>query len=368
MGIFPKMSWLLRALLAAATIAAAMPTARAATLDLTTATVADIRAAYGSGRVTVEQVFNAYLARIAAYDKQGPNIEAIVALNPKALDEARRLDRTAASARGPLHGIPVVIKDNIDVAGLATTAGSQLLDGNIAATDAPVVERLRRTGAVILAKVNMSEFAGSGGSVSGTPDLELLKAGAVPNGSSSLGLQTRNPHDPLHGPQGSSGGTGAALAAVFAPVGLGTDTGGSVRMPASGNGIAALKPTKGLLSRTGVVPLALTLDTVGPMARSVHDLAVTLGAMTGVEPKDATTTASDGKFSADYTAYLKRGSLKGARIGIARNVMGKSPDTDAVVEQAIATLRKLGAEVVDPAVVPLYLIDAKSQAYNMLVA
>ena len=352
------------------TLTSTMSSAPAATLDLTTATVADVQAAYAGGQVSVEQVVSAYLARIAAYDKQGPRIEAIVVVNPAALDDARALDRARAggAVRGPLHGIPVVIKDNIDVAGLGTTAGSQLLDGNVATVDAPVVARLRRAGAIILAKVNMSEFAGSGGSVSGTPDAALLKAGAVPNGSSSLGLQTRNPHDPARGPHGSSGGTGAALAAAFAPVGLGTDTGGSVRMPASANGIVGFKPTNGLLSRTGVVPLALTLDTVGPMARSVADAAIALGVMTGVDAKDASTAASAGKFATDYTPFLKRGSLKGARIGIARALMGKSADTDAVVEQAIAALRNLGAEVVDPAVVPEYLIDVKSQVYNMLVA
>lgn len=352
------------------TLASTMSSAPAATLDLTTATVADVQAAYAGGQVSAEQVVSAYLARIAAYDKQGPRIEAIVVVNPAALDDARALDRAraAGAVRGPLHGIPVVIKDNIDVAGLGTTAGSQLLEGNVATVDAPVVARLRRAGAIILAKVNMSEFAGSGGSVSGTPDPALLKAGAVPNGSSSLGLQTRNPHDPARGPHGSSGGTGAALAAVFAPVGLGTDTGGSVRMPASANGIVGFKPTNGLLSRTGVVPLALTFDTVGPMARSVTDAAIALGVMTGVDAKDASTAGSAGKFATDYTPYLKRGSLKGARIGIARALMGKSTDTDAVVEQAIAALRSLGAEVVDPAVVPEYLIDVKSQVYNMLVA
>lgn len=354
----------------AMTVVAIPSQARAATLDVSTASVAEIRAAYASGRVTREQVVKAYLARIAAYDRQGPSLQAVVVLNPTALDEARALDRARAdrATRGPLDGIPVVVKDNIEVAGLATTAGSQLLEGNIARSDAQVVARLRRAGAIILAKVNMSEFAGSGGSVTGTTDPALLRASAVPNGYSSLGLQTRNPHDLTRGPAGSSGGTGAALAAAFATVGLGTDTGGSVRMPASANGIVGLKPTRGLLSRTGVVPLSLTLDTVGPMGRTVADVAATLGAMTGVDPKDDSTTLSAGKFLSEYSAFLRRGSLKAARIGVARNFMGKSADTDAVVEQAIATLRRLGAEVIDPAPVPDYLVDVSSPVYNMLVA
>lgn len=352
------------------TVGAIPAPARAATLDITTASVSDLRAAYATGRVTSELVVQAYLARIAAYDRQGPNLQAVVVVNPAALDEARALDRAraAGATRGPLDGIPVVVKDNIEVAGLPATAGSQLLEGNIAKSDAQVVAQLRRAGAIILATVNMSEFAGSGGSVSGTTDPALLRANAVPNGYSSLGLQTRNPHDLTRGPAGSSGGTGASLAAAFATVGLGTDTGGSVRMPASANGIVGLKPTRGLLSRAGVVPLSLTLDTVGPMGRTVADVAVTLGAMTGVDPLDDSTALSAGKFLADYSAFLRRGSLKGARIGIARNFMGRSADTDAVVEQAIATLRRLGADVQDPVPVPDYLVDASAPVYGMLVA
>ena len=359
-----------RTLSCALALILAAQTVSAATLNLATASVADIDAAYATGKLSAEKLTKAYLARIAAYDKQGPAINAVITLNPKALAEAKALDaeRKAGKIRGPLHGIPIVLKDNYDTFDLPTTAGSQMLEGSIPSKDAYVVKKLRDAGAIILAKVNLSEFAGSGGSVSGATDPEVLKKGAVPNGFSSEGGQTRNPHDLNRGPSGSSGGTGAAIAAVFAQFGLGTDTGGSVRGPSSANGIVGLKPTRGLMSRNGIVPLALSFDTGGPMARSVYDVAAALSAMTGVDPDDAATKASEGKFAKDYTQFLKLGSLKGARIGIARDFMGKDAETDRVVESAIATLKKLGAVIVDPVKYPDYLIQAKQPIYNLLVS
>lgn len=344
--------------------------ADAATLNLESATIADLQAAFNSGKTTSEQVVRAYLKRIQAYDKQGPAINAVITLNPKALEQASALDaeRKAGKVRGPLHGVPIVLKDNYDTYDLPTTAGSQLLEGSIPPADAYVVKKLRDAGAVILAKVNLSEFAGSGGSVSGATDPAVLKAGAVPNGFSSMGLQTHNPHDLTRGPAGSSGGTGAAIAASFAQFGLGSDTGGSVRGPSSANGIVGLKPTLGLLSRHGIVPLALSFDTGGPMARSVYDIAASLSAMTGVDPADPATKQSKGRFEKDYTRFLKTGSLKGARIGIARDFMGKDAGTDAVVEQSIATLKALGAIVIDPIKYPDYLLEAKQPIYNLLVS
>src|SRR5213596_2722705 len=328
--------------------------ARAAGLNIETATIADLNAAFAGGTLTSEHLVSAYLKRIEAYDKQGPAINAIIALNKKALDEARQLDaeRKSGKVRGPLHGIPVVLKDNYDTVDMPTTAGSQLLEGHMAKQDAFMVKKLREAGAIVLAKVNLSEFAGSGGSVSGATDPAIIKAGSIPNGSSSAGGQTKNPHELLHGPAGSSGGTGAAVAAAFAQFGLGTDTGGSVRGPSSANGIVGLKPTHGLLSRAGIVPLALSFDTGGPMARSVYDVAVALGVMTGVDPADDATKKSQGKSERDYTKYLKTGALKGARIGIARDFMGKDAGTDEVVEAAIVTLKKLGAVVIDPITSP----------------
>jgi amidase len=343
--------------------------AYAATLNIETATIADLDAAYATGKLTSAKVVDAYLKRIAAYDKQGPDIHSVITLNPKAMADAKALDaeRKAGKVRGPLHGVPIVLKDNYDTYDLPTTAGSQLLEGSIPPDDAYVVKKLRDAGAIILAKVNLSEFAGSGGSVSGAPEA-IAKLGRVPNGSSSAGGQTKNPHDLTRGPAGSSGGTGASIAAVFAQFGLGTDTGGSIRGPSSANGIVGLKPTHGLLSRDGIVPLGLSFDTGGPMARSVSDIAVSLGAMTGVDFADAATLKSIGQFESDYTKYLKVGSLKGARIGIARDFLGKDAGTDKVVESAIATLKKLGADVVDPIKYPDYLLQYRQGVYNLVVS
>jgi len=350
-------------------IAVSRPT-RAAGPTLETASIADINAAFAAGTLTSEQLVGAYLKRIDAYDKQGPAINAVLTPNPRALADARALDaeRKAGNVRGPLHGIPIVLKDNYDTVDLPTTAGSQLLEGHQPRQDASIVKRLRDAGVVVVAKVNLSEFAGSGGSVSGATDPNLVKAGTVPNGFSSAGGQTRNPHDLTRGPSGSSGGTGAAIAAAFAQFGLGTDTGGSVRGPSSANGIVGLKPTWGLLSRTGIVPLALSFDTGGPMARNVYDVAVALGVMTGVDPADDVTRRSEGKFERDYVKYLKTGALKGARIGIARDFMGKDAGTDRAVEEAISTFRKLGAVVVDPIKYPDYLLQSKQGLYNLIVA
>jgi amidase len=340
----------------------------AATLNIETATIKEIDAAFAAG-LTSEQLVSAYLKRIEAYDKQGPKINSIIYLNPKALETAKALDneRKTKGARGPLHGIPIVLKDNFDTFDMPTTAGSQLLEGSIPPDDAYTVKKLRAAGAIIVAKVNLSEFAGSGGSVSGAP-AEIVKIGSVPNGFSSAGGQTHNPHDLLRGPSGSSGGTGASIASAFAQFGLGTDTGGSVRGPSSANGIVGLKPTRGLMSRDGIVPLGLSFDTGGPMARSVYDVALALGTMTGVDPADAATTPSAGNFQTDYTQYLKVGSLKGARIGVARDFLGKDAGTDKVMEQAIATLKRLGAVIVDPIKVPDHLLQSRQGIYNLIVS
>jgi amidase len=359
---------LIQMVLVGVSIAAASP-AIASPPDVTTATIEDLSRAMAKREVTSEQLVRAYLARIEAFDDRGPAINAVIALNPAALATARALDRErrAKGPRGLLHGIPVVVKDNIDVAGLPTTVGSQLLEGDIAAQDAWVVRRLRDAGVVIVAKVNLSEFATVGGSVLGAPD-HLVKLGTVPNGFSSAGGQTRNPHDPERSPSNSSGGTGAAIAAAFAQVGLGTDTGGSIRGPASWNGIVGLKPTMGLVGRSGIAPLALSLDVVGPMARSVYDVAVTLGALAGVDPVDPSTRAGAGRGDTDYTRHLKRGALRGARIGVARDFGGVDPGTDAVFEAAVARLRELGAEVVDPIRLPRYALEGRRGLYIELVA
>jgi len=321
--------------------------AGAASIDIEKATIADLNAAFKAGTLTSEKLVTLYLNRIATYDEQGPSINAVITLNPNALEQAKALDaeRKAKGPRSPIHGVPIVLKDNFDTYDLPTTAGSLLLKGSIPPNDAFVVKKLRDAGAIILGKTNLAEFASGGG---------------APNGYSSMGGQTRNPHDLSRGPAGSSGGTGAGIAAGYAQFGLGTDTGGSIRGPSAANGIVGLKPTWGLMSRDGIVPLALSFDTGGPMARSVYDVAVALGVMTGVDSADPATKGSAGKFQTDYTKYLKRGALKGARIGVARDFFKQSEDTDKVMEAAVAKLKDLGATVVDPFNYPEFLLRLKS--------
>jgi amidase len=317
-------------------------------LALAEATVAELAAAMDAGTLTAERLVELSLARIEAYDRAGPRLNAVLWLNQGALESARALDveRREQGPRSPLHGIPVVLKDNVDTADLPTTAGSLLLAGSIPPDDAFIVRKLREAGAIVLAKVNMSEFAG----------------GAV---MSSISGPMRNPHDPLRTPSGSSGGTGVAIAAWYAPLGIGTDTGGSIRGPSTSNGIVGLKPTLGLLSRDGIVPLSLTFDTAGPMGRSVYDVAVMLGAMTGVDPADPATGASEGRAHADYTSFLDADALRGARIGIARDFMGADADVDWVVEAALATMRRAGATVVEVRY-PGWFLEAKADWYTTL--
>ncbi len=315
-------------------------------VDLDAATITDINTALDAGTLTSVQLVTRYLARIATYDQRGPAIHAVIARNPQALEIARALDveRKTKGRRSPLHGIPIVLKDNYDTRDLPTTGGSVLLEGYIPARDAVLVQRLRDAGAIVIAKVNMSEFASSGA-------------------YSSLGGQTRNPHDLAYSPSGSSGGTGAAIAAAFAQFGLGTDTGGSIRGPATVNGIVALKPTHGLLSRTGIIPLALSFDTGGPMARSVTDIAIALGAMTGVDAADTATRRSEGHAERDYTTYLQPDALKGARIGIARDFTGFDTEVDWVVESSLTAMRKAGATIVEVRF-PKWMLEAKDAWYT----
>src|SRR5262245_5998409 len=335
---------------AAAVVAALLTlgSALAKTIEFDAATIADINAAFDAGTLTSEALTRMCIARIETFDRKGPSLHAVMMLNPKAIEQARALDaeRKSKGKRSPLHGIPVVLKDNYDTFDMPTTGGSILLEGSIPSKDAFVVKKLRDAGAIILAKVNMSEFA-SGGTYS------------------SLGGQSLNPHDLTRGPSGSSGGTGVAIASAYALIGLGTDTGGSIRGPATTNGIAALKPTHGLLSRSGIIPLALSFDTGGPMARSVYDVAAALGMMTGIDPTDAATQKSDGKFLSDYTKDLRTDALKGARIVIARDFSGSDPDVDWVMEAAFAAMKKAGATLVDVRY-PKWLLDAKEEFYSTM--
>ncbi len=324
------------------------PNAAAETFELTTATIADINRAFDSGALSSEQLVQLSLARIAAYDDAGPKLNAVLLLNPDAIETARVMDaeRKEQGRRSPLHGIPVVLRDNFDTADMATTAGSFMLKGSVPPDDAFLVHELRKAGAIILAKLNMSEFASG-------------------DAMNSLDGPTYNPHDPARTPSGSSGGTGAAIAAAYASVGLGTDTGGSVRGPSAANGIVGLKPTHGLLSRDGIIPLALSFDTAGPMARSVYDVAVALGVMTGVDSEDSATLKSEGKFKRDYTQFLNAGALKGARIGIARDFMESDGEVDWIIEAALEAMRDAGAEVVDVSL-PDWLLETRGKFYRAI--
>lgn len=324
---------------------ASEPLTSGCSIDIDAACIADLNAAFQAGSLCSEQLVQICLARIQAYDRQGPNLNAVITLNPCALETARELDRERQTSgpRSPLHGIPVVLKDNLDTFDMPTTCGSVLLEGWIPPDDAFIVKRLRDAGAIMLAKVNMSEFASAG------------------TFSSILG-QSRNPHDLARSPSGSSNGTGVAIAAAYAPLGLGTDTGGSIRGPAAANGIAALKPTHGLLSRDGLVPLALTLDTPGPMARNVYDLAVSLGIMVGVDPADAATARCEARCRTDYTSELDPQALNGARIGVARDFMGLDPDVDWVAQAGYDCMARAGATLVD-VYFPKWLIDVKDELF-----
>ncbi len=302
--------------------------------DVAEASVADLSSALAAGRVTSVQLVEAYLARIAAYDQAGPALNAILRINPRARAQAATLDaeRARGAVRGPLHGIPILLKDNIDTHDMPTTAGSIALAGMVPPDDAFLVRRLREAGAIILGKTNLHELA----------------AGTVT--ISSLGGQTLNPYDPTRNPGGSSGGTGAAVAASFAALGWGSDTCGSIRIPAAYNNLFGLRPTQGLFSGDGVIPLSHTQDVAGPLARTVTDLAVALDATVGVDAADAGTRILEGRPLPRFAAGLDAGSLRGARFGVLSAHFGDTPDeqeTTSVVRAAIDALRALGATVID---------------------
>lgn len=292
-----------------------------------------------TGRFTARFLAEQYLARIDAMDKRGPAINAMIELNPDALSIADTLDRERKSGhvRGPMHGIPIVIKDNIDTADrMHTTAGSLALADSIALRDAHIVKRLREAGAVILGKTNLSEWAN-------------FRSTHSTSGWSGRGGLTRNPYALNRNSCGSSTGTGAAIAANFAAVGVGTETDGSVVCPSSSNGLVGLKPTVGLVSRTGIIPISHSQDTAGPMARTVTDAAILLGAMTGIDSLDAITATSRKHVVSDYTQFLVADGLRGARIGVARQSFGFNDAVDRLMTDSIEMLRSLGATIVDPA-------------------
>lgn len=301
-------------------------------------TIRDLQAAMDSGLYSARTLTQRYLARIEKLDKRGPCLNAVIEINPDALAIAEALDaeRQAQGPHGPLHGIPILLKDNIDTADkMLTTAGSLALAGNYAAQDAVVAAKLRAAGAVILGKTNLSEWAN-------------YRSSRSSSGWSSRGGRTRNPYALDRNPCGSSSGSGVAVAANLCAVAIGTETDGSIVCPASVNGIVGLKPTVGLVSRRGIIPISHTQDTAGPMTRTVTDAALLLGALVGVDPQDEATAASAGHAHTDYTQFLDKDGLRGLRIGIARNFFGFHEGVDAVMEQCIAALKQGGAEVIDP--------------------
>ena len=303
-------------------------------------TIDELQARMQRGAETSHSLAQQYLARIDAVDQRGPAVNAVIELNPDALALASQLDaeRKAGKVRGPLHGIPVLIKDNIDTADrMHTTAGSLALADNIAARDSWVAARLRAAGAVILGKTNLSEWAN-------------FRSTHSTSGWSGRGGQTHNPYALDRTPSGSSSGSGSATAASCCAVAIGTETDGSVTSPSAAAALVGIKPTVGLIGRSGIVPISHSQDTAGPMARTVRDAAILLGVLTGVDVRDAATRASAGHSRTDYTTTLGRNRLRGARIGVARkHFTGYSRDTDVVFERALDLVKQHGATIVDPA-------------------
>ncbi len=303
------------------------------------ATVADLQGRMESGELSAQRITELYLERIEKLNHQGPELNAILVTNPDALAVAQELDRerSQGKVRGALHGIPIIIKDNIDTADkMPTTAGSKALEGTFATSDAFVVQRLRDAGAVILAKANLSEWAN-------------FRSERSSSGWSGMGGQTRNPYALDRNPCGSSSGSGVAASASLCTLAIGTETDGSVVCPANANGLVGIKPTLGLVSRTGIVPIAHSQDTAGPMCRTVRDAAILLGVLCGEDPRDAITRAGASRAEADYTRFLVDGGLMGARIGVWRDRFGFHERVDTVMEDALAALKDGGAEIIDPA-------------------
>jgi amidase len=333
----------LAGMLGASEAAAKEPISEAA-VQLVEATIAQLQAAMTRGGLSSQDLVNMYLERIQNLDEKGPSINSVLEVNPDARRIARDLDRErkAGHVRGPLHGIPIMLKGNIDTADrMTTTAGSLALVGDPPHQDATVAARLRAAGAVILGKTNLSEWANFRGFNSSS-------------GWSGQGGQTRNPYVLDRNPCGSSSGSAASVAANLTAAGLGTETDGSIVCPATINGVVGIKPTVGLVSRAGVVPISHTQDTVGPHARTVADAATVLSALVGVDPRDPATAASAGKFSTDYRQFLDPNGLRGARIGVMRGggVTGYSIHTDALYAAALEAMRDAGAVLVDPADIP----------------
>src|SRR2546429_1042867 len=310
--------------------------------ELDEMTIGELQSGMASGRYTSHSITRKYLDRIDDIDKRGPAINPVIELNPDAVSIATELDRErkAGRLRGPLHGIPVVIKDNIDTHDrMTTTAGSLALAGSIPPQDSTVAKKLREAGAVIIGKTNLSEWAN-------------FRSSHSSSGWSGRGGQTKNPYVLDRNPCGSSSGTGAAISANLSAIGIGTETDGSVVCPSNANSLVGIKPTLGLISRAGIIPIAHSQDTAGPMCRTVTDAVILLGALTGIDSRDDATRTSAGKSLADYTKFLDTNGLRGARIGVARKSFGFNDAVDKLLNDCIDIIKKRGATVIDPADIP----------------
>jgi amidase len=305
-------------------------------IDVVELSAVDARDGMAAGTLTSRALTQAYLDRIAAIDDAGATLNAVIEISSTAIADAQARDaeRNAGNVRGPLHGIPILIKDNIDSAGMVNSAGSLALSDNRPKQDAFVVTRLREAGAVILGRTNLSEWAN-------------IRSTRSTSGWSSRGGQTKNPYVLDRNPCGSSSGTGAAIAASLASIGVGTETDGSIICPASVNGLVGMKPTVGLVSRRGIIPIAASQDTAGPMGRTVADVALLMTALAAVDQGDPAAGPAKGRIPADYTAFLKADALKGKRFGVLRQAMGFHPDVDSAVNKSIEVMKAYGADVVD---------------------
>jgi amidase len=309
--------------------------------ELDEITIADLQDAMRSGKYTARSIAEKYLGRIDQVDKQGPALNSVIETNPDALSIADALDkeRKEKGPRGPLHGIPVMIKDNIDTADLMmTTAGSLAMVGSKPSKDSTVAQKLRDAGAVILCKTNLSEWAN-------------IRSEHSTSGWSGRGGQTKNPYALDRNPCGSSAGSGAGVSANLGAAAIGTETDGSIVCPSSVNGIVGIKPTVGLVSRTGIIPISHSQDTAGPMCRTVRDAATVLGVLTGLDAEDAATSDSRERAYTDYTQFLKADGLRGARIGVLRRAFGHHPEVDKIIESALDAMKQQGAILVDPAAI-----------------
>jgi amidase len=300
-------------------------------------TITELQQGYKEGKYTVTSIVSTYLNRIEEIDKSGPELNSVIVINPDALQIAEELDRelAAGKSRGPMHGVPVILKDNIDTHDkMPTTAGATVLRNSFPETDSYVAKKLRESGAVIIGKSNLSEWAN-------------FRAMMSSSGWSGVGGQTKNPYVLDRNPCGSSSGSGVAVSANLCMMAIGTETNGSIVCPSNNNGIVGIKPTVGLISRSGIVPISFTQDTPGPMGRTVEDVAIALGALTGIDSTDSKTAFSSGKSLTDYTKFLKKDGLSGKRIGLMKKSMGFSDKVDLLMNEAVNYLKANGAEVIE---------------------